>query len=286
MPISAVIHLIPPEDVTLRPTMGHYAHAAFLSLLRSGHPVKAAEVHAAAKQTPFTLSPLIGKGERRGNLLRIRAGTECWLRYTFLDDELVMQFGNAFLTQSQPSIRLGEATFQLSRMVATASEKEEWSGSHTYEDLIESAELDPWCHVEFLSPTAFRRLTPRGSETRNDPDIDLPRFYQSWVNKWNAFAPMRIDKQRVSDLVNHHACLMSLQSDSKMLDFGRHKEAGFVGRCSYTFFPGRRPRNNEERESLRLVNILTDFAFYCGTGYKTTMGMGQTRRRKAVASGE
>ena len=62
MPISAVIHLIPPEDVTLRPTMGHHAHAAFLSLLRAGNPAKAAEVHAAAKQKPFTVSPLIGKG--------------------------------------------------------------------------------------------------------------------------------------------------------------------------------------------------------------------------------
>ena len=40
MPISTVIYLIPPEDVTLRPTMGHHAHAVLLSLLRIGNPKK------------------------------------------------------------------------------------------------------------------------------------------------------------------------------------------------------------------------------------------------------
>ena len=33
MPISTLISLIPETDVTLRPTMGHHAHAAFLSRL-------------------------------------------------------------------------------------------------------------------------------------------------------------------------------------------------------------------------------------------------------------
>ena len=78
MPISTVIHLIPPEDVKLRPTMGHHAHAAFLSLLRMSNPEKAAEIHASSRQKPFTVSPLIGDGERRGDFLHIRAGTECW----------------------------------------------------------------------------------------------------------------------------------------------------------------------------------------------------------------
>ena len=36
MPISTVIYLIPLKDIKLRPTMGHHAHAAFLSLLRTG----------------------------------------------------------------------------------------------------------------------------------------------------------------------------------------------------------------------------------------------------------
>ena len=278
MPISTVIYLIPPEDVTLRPTMGHHAHAAFLSLLRTSNPEKAEEIHATSAQKPFTVSPLIGKGERRGDFLHIRAGTECWLRFTFLDDELFAHFGNAFLTQSMPSIRLGEARFQLSRLVASGAEVNDWSGAKTYEDLIESARTDAQMQVRFHSPTAFRELSPRGRKTRNQPHIDLVRCYQSWLNKWNAFAPMQIDKQSLLDFVNCHAGLTATESRSKMLDFGRHKSVGFVGNCAYQFFAERQSDDGGNIEMLRLVNLLADFAFYCGTGYKTTMGMGQTRR--------
>ena len=278
MPISAVIHLIPPEDVTLRPTMGHHAHAAFLSLLRMSNPKKAEEVHAASRQKPFTVSPLIGKGERRGDFLRIRAGTECWLRYTFLDDALFVHFGSAFLTQSLPSLRLGGATFQLSRMVASGAETNDWSGTKSYEELIDAARTDTRLRVRFHSPTAFRELSPRGQKTRNQAHIDLVRCYQSWGNKWNAFAPMQIDKQRLLDFVADHAGLTAVESRSRMLDFGKHKEIGFVGSCAYQFFVEHESDNEEEFEMLRLANLLADFAFYCGTGYKTTMGMGQTRR--------
>ena len=278
MPISTVIHLIPPEDITLRPTMGHHAHAAFLSLLRMSNPEKAEEIHATSRQKPFTVSPLIGNGERRGNFLRIRAGTECWLRFTFLDDALFVHFGNAFLTQSLPSIRLGGATFQLSRLVSSGTETKDWSGAKIYEELIESARTDARMRVRFHSPTAFRELSPRGQKTRNQPHIDLVRCYQSWVNKWNAFAPMQIDKQSLLDFVARHAGLTSVESKSRMLDFGKHKAIGFVGSCAYQFFVERQSDGKENAEMLRLVNLLADFAFYCGTGYKTTMGMGQTRR--------
>ena len=278
MPISTVIHLIPPEDVTLRPTMGHHAHAAFLSLLRVSNPEKAEEIHASSRQKPFTVSPLIGNGERRGNFLRIRAGTECWLRFTFLDDALFVHFGNAFLTQDFPSIRLGGATFQLSRLVSSGTETKDWSGAKIYEDLIESAGTDTRLRVRFHSPTAFRELSPRGQKTRNQPHIDLVRCYQSWVNKWNAFAPMQIDKQPLLDFVARHAGLTSVESKSRMLDFGKHKAIGFVGKCAYQFFVERQSDGKGDTEMLRLANLLADFAFYCGTGYKTTMGMGQTRR--------
>ena len=280
MPISTVIHLIPPEDVKLRPTMGHHAHAAFLSLLRMSNPEKAEEIHATSTQKPFTVSPLIGDGERRGNFLHIRAGTECWLRFTFLDDALFVHFGNAFLTQDFPSIRLGGATFQLSRLVASGTETKDWSGAKIYEDLIESAGTDTRIRVRFYSPTAFRELSPRGQKTQNKPHIDLVRCYQSWVNRWNAFAPMQIDKQPLLDFVARHAELTAVESKSRMLDFGKHKAIGFVGSCAYQFFLGGQSDGKGDTEMLRLANLLADFAFYCGTGYKTTMGMGQTRRQE------
>lgn len=134
--------------------------------------------------------------------------------------------------------------------------------------------------IRFYSPTAFRALTPRGQDRRDEAAIDLVRCYQSWVNKWNAFAPMQIDKRQLLDFVERHAGLTAVDSKNRVLDFGRNRIRGFVGSCAYRFYIESQPTDTSERdiEMLRWVNLLADYAFYSGTGYKTTMGMGQTRR--------
>ena len=74
MPISTLISLIPETDVTLRPTMGHHAHAAFLAIMRESDPDLAETLHAQSTQKPFTVSPLIAEAKKRDNLLHIKAG--------------------------------------------------------------------------------------------------------------------------------------------------------------------------------------------------------------------
>ena len=274
MPISAVIYLIPSRDVTLRLTMGHHAHAAFLSLLKISNPKKAEEIHATSTQKPFTVSPLIGKAERRGNSLKIRAKTECWLRFTFLDDELFTYFRNTFFSQELPSIQLGQATFQFDRLIIGNTEDQVWSGNTTYANLAESTKAETEIRLKFHSPTAFRALTPRGQRSYNHTQVDPVRCYQSWINKWNAFATLRFDKEELLAFITEHVRVSRAETWTQALNFGRHTEIGWMGTCTLRF----------EQESvcdenlLRAANCLANFAFYCGTGYKTTMGMGQTRR--------
>ena len=278
MPISAVIHLSPPEDATLRPTMGHHAHAVFLSLLGIGNRKKAEEAHTTSAQKPFTVSPLIARGTRHRNQLHLQAGTQCKLRFTFLNDALFAHFAPVFFTDPLPSVRLGHATFQINRLTTTPSQTDGWGNTTTYEELIETAEAETRMQMRFYSPTAFRALTPRGQDRRDEAAIDLVRCYQSWVNKWNAFAPIQMDKEKFLEYVANHAGLTAIDSKSRVLDFGRHKIAGFVGSCAYQFFIEQQSANADHLQMLRWVNLLADFAFYSGTGYKTTMGMGQTRR--------
>ncbi len=274
MPISTQLSLIPETDVTLSPTMGHHAHAAFLSILKKSNPEVAAAVHAPAPQKPFTVSPLIAKARNHNNLLHIKAGTECRLRFTFLDDTLFEEFGKAFLTLEMPPIRLGAAVFQVRQMTSHATEERSWSKNETYAELVQSATTDTRMCFRFYSPTAFRRMTPRGRKTRSDAYIDFVRCYQSWVNKWNAFAPMKLDKSEILAFVLEHGDIMTVRAESKRLNFGKHAETGWVGTCSCVFYP----EDSLDPEMLRVANCLAAFAFYCGTGYKTTMGMGQTRR--------
>ena len=274
MPISTLISLIPETDVTLRPTMGHHAHAAFLAIIRESNPDLAETLHAQSAQKPFTVSPLIAKAKKHDNRLHIRAGTECKLRFTFLDDKLFTHFGKAFLTLTMPPIRLGEAVFQVKQMVSHGTEDRSWSRNATYAELIQSAKTDTQMSFRFYSPTAFRRLTPRGQQTRSDTYVDILRCYQSWINKWNAFAPIKLDKTEILDFVRDYGQVTSVRTESRVLNFGKHTEVGWVGTCAWIFYP----ENSLDDTLLRAANCLSDFAFYCGTGYKTTMGMGQTRR--------
>ena len=274
MPISTLLSLIPETDVTLRPTMGHHAHAAFLSILKESNPEVAAAVHAPAAQKPFTVSPLIAAAKNQNHRLHIKTGTECRLRLTFLDDELFTHFGKAFLTLRMPPIRLGEAVFQVRQMVSHATEERSWGKSETYAELVQSAKMDTQMSFRFYSPTAFRRMTPRGQKTRKEANLDLIRCYQSWVNKWNAFSPIKLDRAEILTFVREYIQLTSVATKTKNLNFGRHTEFGWVGTCAFIFYPER----SVDEHLLRAVNCLADFAFYCGTGYKTTMGMGQTRR--------
>jgi CRISPR-associated endoribonuclease Cas6 len=254
--------------------MGHHAHAAFLAIIRESDPDLAETLHAQSAQKPFTVSPLIAEAKQRDNLLHIRAGTDCKLRFTFLDDALFKNFGQTFLTAPFPTIRLGNARFQVKQLVSHATEERSWSGNTTYAELVQSAKTDTRMSFRFYSPTAFRRLTPRGQKTRNDAYLDLERCYQSWINKWNAFAPIKLDKTEVLAFIADHGQVMRVTAKSRALNFGRHTEVGWVGTCACVFYP----EDSLDAELLQIANCLANFAFYCGTGYKTTMGMGQTRR--------
>lgn len=274
MPISTHISLVSETDVTLRPTMGHHAHAAFLSILRETDPDLTETLHAQSAQKPFTVSPLVAKARQSKKQLHIRAGTDCKLRFTFLDDALFTAFGRAFLKFELPTIRLGGATFQVKQLISHSTETQDWSGNATYADLAESAKIATEIALKFHSPTAFRALTPRGQKSYNHTQVDPVRCYQSWINKWNAFAPLQFDRDELLAFITEHVRVSRADTRTQALNFGRHTEIGWVGTCTFRF----------DRESLihenllRAANCLADFAFYCGTGYKTTMGMGQTKR--------
>ena len=193
-------------------------------------------------------------------------------------------FAPVFFTDPLPSVRLGQANFQINYVRTTVSETEGWGGAVLYDQLIRAAQTETRMQIRFHSPT----LTPRAQARRNEISINLARrneisinlvcFYQSWVNKWNTFAPMWIDKEKLLEFVEDRAALTAVDFKNRTLDFKTHQVTGLVGSCTYQFFIEHPSADADSLEMLRWVNLLADFAFYCGTGYKTTMGMGQTRR--------
>ena len=107
------------------------------------------------------------------------------------------------------------------------------------------------------------------------PDPSL--VYQSWLNRWNEFAP---EEARINvallDIVAAHVAVGRYDLRTEMVDLGRNRKViGFVGRVQYNVIRAAKIGS----EWLHRLNLLADYASFCGTGHKTAQGMGQTQRR-------
>ncbi len=98
------------------------------------------------------------------------------------------------------------------------------------------------------------------------PDL----IVQGWLARWNAFAGVRLPDEVYRYAVE---CLAISYYDlrTEQVHFGPATLIGCVGRCTYHAL-------NADPYWLRLLHALAAYSFYCGTGHKTTHGLGQTRR--------
>jgi CRISPR-associated endoribonuclease Cas6 len=290
---SLTVHLFPVENSILPPTMGHYIYAAFLDILRQVNTKIAERLHVDQPCKPFTVSPLQGKFDKRGKgKVFIRAGAECWTRFTILDDDLLATVADFFLESKSSLLRLGNNIFQITRVAANGdSTDRSWSACTTFEEIFDCASPFDKLSFRFYSPTAFKVHDRETRGTQNYVFPDPLHCFQSWSRKWNALSPIPIDEDALLDFVQRHIRFSRYSIKTRIMNFGGYKQLGFVGDCNYQFVssvftPGPGKTNRKPQEPLKQADALANFAFYCGTGYKTTMGMGQTRRQKLVGTDE
>lgn len=290
---SLAAYLFPVEKTMLPPTMGHYIHAAFLDILRQVDAKVAERLHTEHPYKPFTVSPLQGKFDKQGKgKLLINAGTECWLRFTIMDDDLLSTVARFFLESKSTILRLDSNIFQITKVTANRDSADgSWSDCTTFEEIFDSASAFDRLGMRFYSPTTFKIQDSTTKIAQNHVFPDPLHCFQSWVGKWNAISPIPIDKKVLLDFVQKHIQFSRYSIKTRIMNFGGYKQLGFVGDCEYRFTNhlsknGSDRRNNETQKLLKQADALASFAFYCGTGYKTTMGMGQTRRQKAIDSSE
>ena len=263
---SVVLKLRAEEDAALSPTQGYHGYALFLSLLDSVAPDLAREVHSAEKAKSVTASPIWSKSLRgRGEEMKVSKGTECWLRFTLLEDKVFAGFLHSLLSGEKiKEMQLESVTFSLVE-VATEPNSSPWARFDTFHSLWDKATPQKRITLQFLSPTAFR------SRSRNIIFPEPERVFGSYLSKWNSYSPLSFDDSLRSEIFPH-ILATRYRLQSRILDFKTYKEVGFEGECAFEI------KEDVPEETLRQVNALADFAFYAGTGAKTTMGMGQTRR--------
>jgi CRISPR-associated endoribonuclease Cas6 len=268
MLVSLVLEVTPPAECRLPLTVGAFAHALFLSLVKADAPELSAALHEDFDYKPFTVSPLLGKSERVGDLRVFRPGETYWMRFTSLIaplSRLLVQWE----TREWPPLRLMGAEFQVVRSTADPL-LHPWAGRSDYDDLwrkhlIEPEPPGPVVTLDFFTPTTFK------SGGLNVP-LPLPRFLiYGWRNKWDRYGPAQLGDETGAELEKSVA-LAAYEAKSVIAEFGQSRAVGFTGWA-------RLKAVKADDEWVRAFRLLAEYAFYAGTGQLSTMGFGMTRMR-------
>lgn len=261
---SVSVKLRALKEVVISQAHGYQVYGLFLSVLRMSSQSLAEELHGLDGVKPFTVSPLQGRfGRAQGGLKVIPASTYS-LRLTFLKSDIFAHFLNGALKWGDNAVDLGSVSFRMEE-VNPGYRRDSSTDFQSYQGIINGASTWHQIELQFSSPTAFR-----SGGKRNVVFPEPALVFGSYLNRWQAFSPVTLDDSVTSWF--DRIVVARYQLETRILNFGSYQEVGFTGRCRYEL-----DKNTPEEVALAL-NALADFAFYCGTGAKTTMGMGQTKR--------
>jgi len=278
---SLVLILAPTRPATVGATVGHQAHAAFLSAIRESDPLLAEMLHQPnAPVRPFTVSPLWGAGPAREGRVYLSPDMTCFLRFTVLHPLIYERLMSHFLRDDAlPVLQLGAATFQVQEVRVTPG-SHPWAGYTSWAQLAAEAPPDEEITLEFVSPTAFGFGQKEwGKKVVVLPDPAL--VFGSLLRSWNHLAPsaLQVDREALTAYLEEHVVIGRIRHlETRLQEFKHAPQVGFVGQVTYGLM-------GADEWARRVLNALADLAFYCGVGMKTAMGMGQCRALRGRSEG-
>jgi CRISPR-associated endoribonuclease Cas6 len=251
MPTLVNVPLHADPDTPFPATPHRALQATFYSWLQAGDAGLSARVHDVNGPKPFTVAPLF----RRDGVLQFQ--------FTLLDD--------ALWSPLEAALQRGAAVEMVNDRWPVASDG--WLVTRcSYTDLFQRAATGTRLTFRFRSPTSFR------SHEMHYPLPDPLLCFQSWLMAWNTCAPAEV-RINVSllDVVAAHVAISRYRLRTEPVEFGPGRMViGFAGEVSYQVIRAHKLGEN----ILRKLNALADYAVFCGTGVKTTQGLGQTRRMR------
>lgn len=284
MPYAIVIHAFPRTDLPLAHAQGKILHGVFYELLQKASIAKGDEVHSAEGLKPFSTALLLNERQRRAE--HISADEELKIRFTFLDDSIYPLLARYFLSTPDLSFELVHTELTVARVLSTPQSGEEWAGCTSFADLYTNAsDSEKQFAFHFATPTFFKR---GGGPAYPDLIVPLPLpdlVFGSLLRNWNQFSSSSfVEANLLKEMCSHHLEMTHHRITSQFVrlvfqrDDGQYRTTtfpGFVGSCSFRLV------ELHDRNIIKTLNALADFAFYSGVGAKTTMGFGVAKRLKA-----
>lgn len=267
--ISIVFTLTNPEPVSLPPDQGRALSAAFLSWVQALDPALSEQLHDPnAIPRPYTVSNLTGVFPNQKGRLFLKRDSEVWFRVTSASSSLT----KFLITEAIPSLEKQEVLLSNSKFIIKDltwnPDLHPWAGGTTYENLIRTdllGKAQPRVPIFFASPTSFHSHGVHVSFPF--PELVL----NSWIHSWNVFSSMTVPAALMDD-VQESVGISCYKMKSETVRYGKATFIGGVGNCTYIVL-------SQDPYWQQMINVLASFAFYTGTGIKTTIGLGQTRRQ-------
>ncbi len=220
---------------------GAHLHGALFRRLRETDPV-AAEFAHAHEPRPFAIAA------------PRQQGPHLLLRYAGLSEPVADAIGGAFEVGVEFDIGPSEVRVLDVTVDRTDYEK-------LYEAYVPKEAAHERISLRFLSPTTFR-------VGKANMPMPLPRLlWQSWATRWNAFSEIQLGS--FGEWAEEHVVPARFRLRSRVAKVGGATLVGAVGECEYRVL---RPESLEAR----VAAMLSAYAAYCGSGQKTTMGLGDT----------
>jgi CRISPR-associated endoribonuclease Cas6 len=246
-------------------------HSWFLNQVRLSDPDLSAYLHDSQSEKAFTVSGLVGlTQDQAGSPIFLASEFYQW-RVTALSKRVVRWMQH--WVQSPPrklELRLGHfEVVEWSILLPATTYQEIWSAAASHSRELRSSDLS----FTFVSPTGFRR---KGTHL----PLPMPEnVFHSYLRRWRDFGISLVDDQDFLTWVESHIVIVRHEIRSQKVQVSKQGSVtGFTGSVQFAIV------KRDQSNYVQLIYSLEQFAPYCGTGHKTTFGLGQTRLGWNVAA--
>lgn len=229
-------------------------HGWFFNLLQGYDPLISKKLHES-EDKPFTIGPLTGAKREQGRSILL-TDREYSFSVAGLNNEVCSLLSEITGVWPGTALRLGSADLLIKEVKPLFREQ-----GLAYQEIREKSKPKPGFRMEFRSPTSFRK---------NGTQFVFPHLemiVQNLWRRWNIFSKLILPE--ISDLSFIQVSRYRLET--QLIDFGEYKIIGFVGECNFHM------DENSSEDLNAIVHSLAYFAGIAGVGYKTSMGLGDTR---------
>jgi len=261
-----VVSLQAQEEASLTGGSGRAVHGLWFRGWKQAAPAWADRLHHPDTVLPFSLSPLMGLPRPRGGQIAIVPGQTAWFRIATLTEALTTATETHWLPALPATVELAGTRWTVTGYTDNAAEHP-WAGRTRYgtlasQHLFRNRKAKAW-QMDFHTPTTFH-----GSA--GHLPFPLPdSLVRSWLRRWNAFAsialPADLPEQARGGMV-----VSAYRLKTVPVRYGERLMVGAVGWLKLYAV-------NMHPAMRAAINVLAQYAFYCGSGAKTAQGMGLTR---------